>query len=126
MLDLKKLRALELPKKQISVEILGDEQTLEIQSLDDETAIKIAAIANSATTTDEDREVKIRREILRNGVVGISDDDVDVIMKKAAQAATEIMIGIRDLTTEYGESRNATREEIKKKSIPAVSETENN
>ena len=125
MLDLKKLRALELPKKQISVEILGDEQTLEIQALDDETAIKIAAIANSATATDEDREVKIRREILRNGVVGISDDDVDVIMKKAAQAATEIMIGIRDLTTEYSESRNATREEIKKKSIPAVSETEN-
>lgn len=125
MLDLKKLKALELPKKQISVEILGDEQTLEIQALDDETAIKIAAIANSATTTDEDREVKIRREILRNGVVGISDDDVDVIMKKAAQAATEIMIGIRDLTTEYGESRNVTREEIKKKSNPAVSETEN-
>lgn len=126
MLDLKKLRALELPKKEISVEILGEEQKLEIQALDDETAIKIAAIANSATTTDEDREVKIRREILRNGVVGISDDDVDVIMKKAAQAATEIMIGIRDLTTEYGESRNATREEIKKKSNPAVSETENN
>lgn len=125
MLDLKKLKALELPKKEIAVEILGEEQKLEIQSLDDETAIKIAAIANSATTTDEDREVKIRREILRNGVVGISDDDVDVIMKKAAQAATEIMIGIRDLTTEYGESRNATREEIKKKSIPAVSETEN-
>lgn len=126
MLDLKKLKALELPKKEITVEILGDEQKLEIQALDDETAIKIAAIANSATTTDEDREVKIRREILRNGVVGISDDDVDVIMKKAAQAATEIMIGIRDLTTEYGESRNATREEIKKKSNPAVSETENN
>ena len=126
MLDLKKLKALELPKKEITVEILGEEQKLEVQALDDETAIKIAAIANSATTTDEDREVKIRREILRNGVVGISDDDVDVIMKKAAQAATEIMIGIRDLTTEYGESRNATREEIKKKSIPAVSETENN
>ena len=114
MLDLKKLKALELPKKEITVEILGDEQKLEVQALDDETAIKIAAIANSSTTTDEDREVKIRREILRNGVVGISDDDVDVIMKKAAQAATEIMIGIRDLTTEYGESRNATREEIKK------------
>lgn len=126
MLDLKKLRALELPKKQISVEILGDEQTLEIQSLDDETAIKIAAIANSATVTDEDREVKIRREILRNGVVGISDDDVDIIMKKAAAVATEIMVGIRDLTTEYGESRNVTREEIKKKSNPAVSATENN
>nr|DAM90908.1 MAG TPA: hypothetical protein [Caudoviricetes sp.] len=125
MLDLKKLRALELPKKQISVEILGDEQKLEIQALDDETAIKIAAIANSATTTDEDREVKIRREILRNGVVGISDDDVDIIMKKAAAVATEIMVGIRDLTTEYGESRNATRDEIKKKSNPATSETEN-
>jgi hypothetical protein len=35
------------------------------------------------------------------------------------------MVGIRDLTTEYGESRNATRDEIKKKSNPATSETEN-
>lgn len=123
MLDLKKLKALELPKKQITVEILGDEQKLEIQALNDETAIRIAAIAGSDGIGDDEKEVRARREMLRGGVVGISDDDIDLLMKKAASVVTKIMMEIRDLTAEYGKARNATREEVEKNSDPAASDS---
>lgn len=123
MLDLKKLKALELPKKGITVEILGDEQKLEIQALNDETAIRIAAIAGSDGIGDDEKEVRARREMLRGGVVGISDDDIDLLMKKAASVVTKIMMEIRDLTAEYGKARNATREEVEKNSDPAASDS---
>ena len=124
MLDLKKLKALELPKKEITVEILGDEQNLEVQALDDETAIKIAAIA-SADISEDEKELRARREMLRGGVVGISDDDIDLLMKKAAAVVTKIMIEIRDLTAEYGKARNVTMGEVEKNSAPAVSDSVN-
>ena len=125
MLDLSKLKALELPKKEISVEILGDEQKLEVQALDDETAIKIAAIAGSDGIGEDEKELRARREMLRGGVVGISDDDIDLLMKKAAAVVTKIMLEIRDLTAEYGKARNATREEVEKNSDPAASDSVN-
>lgn len=125
MLDLKKLKALELPKKEITVEILGDEQKLEIQALDDETAIKIAAIASSDDIGEDEKELRARREMLRGGVVGISDDDIDLLMKKAAAVVTQIMLEIRDLTAEYGNSRNVTRGEVEKNSAPAASDSVN-
>ena len=125
MLDLKKLKALELPKKEITVEILGDEQNLEVQALDDETAIKIAAIAGSDGIGDDEKELRARREMLRGGVVGISDDDIDLLMKKAAAVVTKIMIEIRDLTAEYGKARNVTLGEVEKNSAPAVSDSVN-
>ena len=125
MLDLKKLKALELPKKEITVEILGDEQKLEVQALDDETAIKIAAIAGSDGIGEDEKELRARREMLRGGVVGISDDDIDLLMKKAAAGVTKIMLEIRDLTAEYGKSRNVIRGEVEKNSAPAVSDSVN-
>ena len=125
MLDLKKLKALELPKKEITVEILGDEQNLEVQALDDETAIKIAAIAGSDGIGEDEKELRARREMLRSGVVGISDDDIDLLMKKAAAVVTKIMIEIRDLTAEYGNSRNVNRGEVEKNSVPAASDSAN-
>ena len=123
MLDLSKLKALELPKKEISVEILGEEQKLEVQALDDETAIKIAAIAGSDGIGEDEKELRARREMLRGGVVGISDDDIDLLMKKAAAVVTKIMLEIRDLTAEYGKARNVTRGEVEKNSEPAASDS---
>lgn len=123
MLDLKKLKALELPKKTISVNILGDDQEIEIQALGDECAIRVGAIAGDSKIGDDERELKIRREILKSGVVGISDDDISVLMDKAAAVVTEIIIAIRDLTGEYTKIRNVTRKELEKNSDPAVSDS---
>lgn len=125
MLDLSKLKALELPKKEITVEILGEEQKLEVQALDDETAIKIAAIASSDGIGEDEKELRARREMLRGGVVGISNDDIDLLMKKAAAVVTQIMLEIRDLTAEYGKARNVTRGEVEKNSAPAASDSVN-
>lgn len=55
----------------------------------------------------------------------ISDDDIDLLMKKAAAVVTKIMVEIRDLTAEYGKARNVTRGEVEKNYAPAVSDSAN-
>lgn len=119
MLDLSKLKALELPKKEIEVEILGEVQKVEISALDDESAVRIAAIHETGSIPEDEREIRIRKEILKAGVPGISDDEINVLMTKAGSVVTNIMVEIRDLTAEYAKSRSDTRSEIEKNSEPA-------
>lgn len=125
MLDLSKLKALELPKKEITVEILGEEQKLEVQALDDETAVRIAAIHETGSIPEDEREIRIRKEILKAGVPGITDDEISVLMTKAGAVVTNIMVEIRDLTAEYAKSRSEARSEIEKNSDPAEKAKEN-
>lgn len=119
MLDLSKLKALELPKKEIEVEILGEVQKVEISALDDESAVRIAAIHETGSIPEDEREIRIRKEILKAGVPGISDDEIKVLMTKAGAVVTNIMVEIRDLTAEYAKSRSEARSEIEKNSEPA-------
>lgn len=119
MLDLSKLKALELPKKEIEVEILGEVQKVEISALDDESAVRIAAIHETGSIPEDEREIRIRKEILKAGVPGISDDEISVLMTKAGSVVTNIMVEIRDLTAEYAKSRSEARSEIEKNSDPA-------
>lgn len=126
MLDLKKLKALELPKKEIEIEILGDTQKVEIQALDDESALRIAGISSNTSLPDGEREIQIRREILKNGIPGITNDDIDVLAKRAGVISIELMTAIRDLTVEYNDVRNNARKEAKKKSAKAASPKESN
>lgn len=123
MLDLKKLKALELPKQEVEVEILGEKQTVEVQSLDDETAILVASLAVDKTIGDGEREIRIRKEVLKSGVIGITDDDVDLLLKRGAIPANTLITSIRDLTVKYADVRKQAKEEIKKKSVPASSDS---
>lgn len=125
MLDLSKLKALELPKKEIEVEILGEVQKVEISALDDESAVRIAAIHETGSIPEDEREIRIRKEILKAGVPGISDDEINVLMTKAGAVVTNIMVEIRDLTAEYAKSRSEARSEIEKNSDPAEKAKEN-
>lgn len=125
MLDLSKLKALELPKKEIEVEILGEVQKVEISALDDESAVRIAAIHETGSIPEDEREIRIRKEILKAGVPGISDDEINVLMTKAGSLVTNIMVEIRDLTAEYAKSRSEARSEIEKNSDPAEKAKEN-
>lgn len=125
MLDLSKLKALELPKKEIEVEILGEVQKVEISALDDESAVRIAAIHETGSIPEDEREIRIRKEILKAGVPGISDDEINVLMTKAGSVVTNIMVEIRDLTAEYAKSRSEARSEIEKNSEPAEKAKEN-
>lgn len=119
MLDLSKLKALELPKKEIAIEILGEVQKVEISALDDESAVRIAAIHETGSIPEDEREIRIRKEILKAGVPGITDDEISVLMTKAGAVVTNIMVEIRDLTAEYAKSRSEARSEIEKNSDPA-------
>lgn len=125
MLDLSKLKALELPKKEIEVEILGEVQKVEISALDDESAVRIAAIHETGSIPEDEREIRIRKEILKAGVPGITDDEISVLMTKAGAVVTNIMVEIRDLTAEYAKSRSDARSEIEKNSEPAEKAKEN-
>lgn len=114
MLDLTKLAALELPQKEIEVEILGEKQNLKIQALDDESAIRINAIIGAENIPVEEKELKIRRDILRYGVPDITEEQISLLMTKAATSVAQIMLAIRDITAEYGTSRNSLREQAEK------------
>lgn len=86
----------------------------------------MAALANDTSVHDGEREIRIRREILKNGIPGITDDDIDILAKKAGMVSIEVMTAIRDLTVEYNESRIRTADEAKKKSKAAPSPSGNN
>jgi len=123
MLDLTKLAALELPQKEIEVEILGEKQNLKIQALDDESAIRINAIIGAENIPVEEKELKIRRDILRYGVPDITEEQISLLMTKAATSVAQIMLAIRDITAEYGTSRNSLREQAEKNSGKEAADT---
>lgn len=123
MLDLTKLAALELPQKEIEVEILGEKQNLKIQALDDESAIRINAIIGAENIPVDEKELKIRRDILRYGVPDITEEQISLLMAKAATSVAQIMLAIRDLTAEYGTLRNSFREQAEKNSGKEAADT---
>ena len=123
MLDLTKLAALELPQKEIEVEILGEKQNLKIQALDDESAIRINAIIGAENIPVEEKELKIRRDILRYGVPDITEEQISLLMTKAATSVAQIMLAIRDITAEYGTPRNSLREQAEKNSGKEAADT---
>lgn len=118
-IDLSKLRALELPRKEIEVDILGDKQIMSVRALDDEAAIRISVIAQNKDIPAEDLPVKIQREVLSNGAPDLSADDVELLLKMAFPTVMEIATEIRDLTAEYGKKRNDAKEQAEK-NLPAA------
>lgn len=115
MLDLTKLKALELPTKTVEVTVLGEKQSVTVSALDDEAALRIASAAGDESMTEAEREIAVRRDILRLGVPGITGDDIDLLMRRAGNTVAEIIIHVRELTTEYAAARSAAAGDAEKK-----------
>ena len=112
-LDLSKLSALELPSKEIEVEILGENQTVKISALDDEVSLRILSINSSDDIAEDNKQVQIRRIALEHGTA-LTEEEITMLMRKAASAANFIFVSISQLTKEFSAARQKIREEAKK------------
>ena len=112
MLDLSKLKALELPKKEVEVEILGELQKVEISAFGDDICLELADIKDFNPTNCE----YLSRKILLNKCAGLSDDDAKILLSKDGRAATKILTEIFEITDAFDAERKKIRENAKKKS----------
>ena len=111
MLDLSKLEALKLPEKEIEVQVMDETQKVKIRALDDETAIRVATIAQ---IPDKNMDLEVRREVIRHGVVGITDKQLNILMSSGASIVSDLLVEIRDLTKEFSDERKQIRERAEK------------
>ena len=112
MLDLSKLKALELPKKEVEVEILGELQKVEVSAFGDDIYLELSDIKDSNPTNCE----YLSRKILLNKCAGLSDDDAKILLSKDGRAATKILTYIFEITDAFDAERKKIRENAKKKS----------
>lgn len=112
MLDLSKLKALEFPKKEVEVEIMGELQKVEVSAFGDDIYLELADIKDSNPTNCE----YLSRKILLNKCAGLSEDDAKILLSKDGRAATKILTEIFEITDAFDAERKKIRENAKKKS----------
>lgn len=112
MLDLTKLKALQYPTKNITVNIAGDDQIVKIQALNDEVSVQIAMLGDQPDSPEN--ILKLHHAVLKNGVCDISDEDVVILCQKAMPTVMILVAEIRDLTMEFATARKQTAEDAKK------------
>lgn len=115
MIDLTKLKALELPTKEIEVEIMGEKQTLKIVCPSERTQSAIAGIAANNIDSPE-LSSKILDKLLEAGAPELSAEDRELLLDRSYKTAGEIAEQIRKLITEFAESRKKLISEVKKNS----------
>ena len=121
MLDLTKLKALELPSEEIEVEIMGEKQTLTITALGDDMTLDF----NDIRKKNELYEVKQRKYALTR-CAGLTDEQADLLCAKAGEVVAEIITKILNLTEKFDAERLKIKEEAKKKAkTTAVTGTAN-
>jgi hypothetical protein len=124
MIDLSKLKALELPKEEIEIEILGETQKTVITALPMTLAVKVSNIA-TIRGDDPNLTTDVLREVLKAGAKELSAEDIDLLLEFAYPAAAEIAAKIRDLTKKFNEQKFEKKSEIEKNSAAVKSGTEN-
>lgn len=112
-MDLTKLRALEMPTKEIEVEVLGETQKTVVQSLPDHVAVKIMAMQELNGNNPELATIVIR-EVLLAGAKELTPEDVDLLVARDFAAAAKIAAEIRDLTSQHRKAMDELRETARK------------
>jgi hypothetical protein len=111
-LDLSKLAALELPKKEIEVNILGDVQKVTVSAFDDGVSLDIADIAE---VYPESQERRVRKKLLCE-CAGLSEDDAEKLIRYDRNAAFVIVNAVFDLRDEFLKARETERAKAEKNS----------
>ena len=109
-LDLSKIPAVELPKKDITVDLLGVKQTLTVQSYDDGTSLDIADVAE---THPESQERRVRKLLLVE-CAGVDEDTAEKLIRYHRDAVYEIVNAIFELRDEFVKARKAETEKAQK------------
>lgn len=114
MLDLTKLKSLELPTAIVDIEIMGEKQAVKVTAPSDETALTIAELA-TLDLQGTALTLAIAKVILSDCCADITAEDADTLREKAfASAVMPIMAKARELRIEF-EKRVAEITENNKK-----------
>lgn len=125
MLDLKKLKATELPSKEIEIEILGEKQKVEIRCPDDTVAAYIATLTDIEAGNPE-LPALIIRKVLESALPEVPVEDLAAWMQKDLKSATLAAAEARKLMNEFATARKKTKEQIEKNALPAEGASETN
>ena len=121
-MDLSKLKALEMPSEVIEVEICGEKQPVKVFTPDDDVAAKIFGIGTDPRRDSGDVTIDISRLVLTTCVPELSEEDVDLLLKKALSSAVlPIVAKARDLRAKHQKAIKAERESAEKNSPKADS-----
>lgn len=114
-MDLSKLKALEMPSEIIEVEICGEKQPVKVFAPDDVVAAKICGIGTDPRRDSADVNLDISRLVLTTCVPELSEEDVDLLLKKALSSAVlPIVAKARDLRAKHQEAIKAEQESAEK------------
>jgi hypothetical protein len=116
MLDLSKLKALELPTEEIEIEILGEKQSITITCPPDTVAVEIA---EKAQMNSADTPIEIIKTILIAGMPDVSKEDIAIWLEKDFKSAAEAAAKVRDLMGKFAKLKEEKRKEIEKNSSAA-------
>lgn len=127
MLDLTKLKALELPSAEIEVDILGEKQTVKVTAPDDTAAAVLTDIGTDTKRTDCEITLAVARLVLNTCVPELDAEGAELLLTRALEGAVlPIVAKARDLRVELNKSKTAAIESAKKKSGAEISQREKN
>lgn len=110
-IDLTKLKALDLPNKQIEADVMGEKQQVTITAYGDDVSLQMVDITNNYPS---DSELRIRKLLLVE-CAGMSEEDAAFYISRDGKGAAGVLREIFALTTEFDEKRAQVREDAKKK-----------
>lgn len=110
-IDLTRLKAVELPTKEVEVEVLGEKQKVKISAINDSGYLDFVSIREAAP---ERAESKIRLWILEH-CAGMSAADAALLMERDGKCAAAIVSEVFALTDEFAKAQAEARETAKKK-----------
>ena len=119
MIDLSKIKAKELPKKTIKVNILGTVQEQEITVLTGENRIKSWSL--DYTQNPEESTLK-RVRICLTGGAGVPEKDAELLIHLDWDAAVEICGQVMEFTREFDDKISAEKSDAEK-NLKAETET---
>ena len=91
MLDLSKLVALELPKKEVAISVLGEKQNVTISAFGDDIALQMSDISHNRP---DDAELRIRRLLFSRCAEGMNEQQIELLLEKDGQVFTDIQPGM--------------------------------
>lgn len=112
-IDLTKLKALELPTKEIEVEILGETQKVKITCPGEDVAATIYAMYE-LRGKDATLSVDVVKVLLPHALPDLAIEDIDAIVKRDFKAATAIAAAARDLLSDFVKAKKICKEKTEK------------
>lgn len=112
-IDLTKLKALELPTKEIEVDILGEKQKVKVTCPGDDVAVKVATLYEQKGDSCE-LTVAVTKIFVSACLPELGGDEIDMLIAKDFAAASKIAAAGQKLFRDFAKSKKKASEELEK------------